>query len=52
MMINFIMIHRITSVLDHGSATKINDSGRMRTISQRIRSHAYEIDNADRKSVV
>ncbi len=50
MMINFIMIHRITSVLDHGSATKINDSGRMRTISQRIRSHAYEIDNAVRTS--
>jgi len=43
MIINIFMVHRITSVLDHGSATKINDSGRMRLISQRIRSIAYEI---------
>ncbi len=43
MVINFFMVHRITSVLDHGSATKINESGRMRMLSQRIRSTAYEI---------
>lgn len=43
MVINFFMVHRITAVLDHGSATKINESGRMRMLSQRIRSIAYEI---------
>jgi signal transduction histidine kinase/CheY-like chemotaxis protein len=43
MVINFFMVHRITSVLDHGSATKINESGRMRMLSQRIRSTAYEV---------
>jgi signal transduction histidine kinase/CheY-like chemotaxis protein len=43
MIINIFMVHRITSVLDHGSATKINDSGRMGLISQRIQSIAYEI---------
>ncbi len=46
MVINFIMLQRITSVLDHGSATKINDSGRMRMLSQRIRSTAFEINTA------
>ncbi len=43
MVINFFMVHRIISVLDHGSATKINESGRMRLLSQRVRSIAYEI---------
>jgi len=46
MVINFIMLNRITSVLDHGSATKINESGRMRMLSQRIRSTAFEIKTA------
>ena len=43
MVINFFMVHRIISVLDYGSATKINESGRMRLLSQRVRSIAFEI---------
>ncbi|MFG0244925.1 MAG: ATP-binding protein [Phycisphaerales bacterium JB052] len=48
MLINFIMVHRISGVLDHGSASKINESGRMRLLSQCIRSTAFEIDTAVR----
>ena len=48
MLINFFMVHRISGVLDHGSASKINESGRMRLLSQRIRSTAFEIDTAVR----
>lgn len=50
MVINFVMVNKISSVLDHGSATKINDSGRMRLYSQRIRSFAFEIDTAVRNA--
>jgi signal transduction histidine kinase/ActR/RegA family two-component response regulator len=46
MVTNFIMVLRITSVFDHGSATKINESGRMRMLSQRVRSVAFEINSA------
>ena len=46
MVINFFMVHGITTALDHGSAPLINEAGRMRMLSQRIRSIAYEIDNS------
>ncbi len=46
MVLNLCMVYRITSVLDHGSGTKINISGRQRLLSQKIRSAAFEIDNA------
>lgn len=49
-LINFFMVSRITHVLDHGSATKINDSARMRLHSQSIRSAAYEIDTTVRNA--
>ncbi len=49
-LINFFMVSRITHVLDHGSATKINDSARMRLYSQSIRSAAYEIDTSVRNA--
>lgn len=50
MVINFVMVNRISQVLDHGSASKINNSGRMRLYSQRIRSIAFEIDTAVRNA--
>jgi len=50
MVINYVMVNKITQVLDHGSATKINDSGRMRLYAQRIRSIAFEIDTAVRNA--
>lgn len=46
MVTNFIMVHGITTALDQGSGELINETGRMRMHSQRIRSIAYEIDNA------
>ena len=50
MVINFVMVNKISELLDHGLATKINDSGRMRLQSQRIRSIAFEIDTAVRSA--
>lgn len=46
MVTNFVMVHGITTALDQGSGDLINETGRMRTLSQRIRSIAYEIENA------
>ncbi|MEX0876119.1 MAG: histidine kinase dimerization/phospho-acceptor domain-containing protein [Phycisphaerales bacterium] len=48
LILNAWMAFRITSVLDHGSATMINISGSQRTYSQRIRSDAFEIETAVR----
>ena len=46
MVTNFVMVHGITTALDQGSGGLINETGRMRMLSQRIRSIAFEIDNA------
>lgn len=50
MVINFVMVNKISELLDHGSATKMNNSGRLRLQSQRIRSIAFEIDTAVRSA--
>lgn len=43
MIINMFMVFRITRALDDTSSAKVNESGRMRLLSQQIRSVAYEI---------
>lgn len=48
MVINIIMIYRVTAVLDEGAASRITNAGTMRLLSQRIRSNAFEIDTAVR----
>ncbi len=50
MAINFIMVQRMTSVLEYEAAAKINESARMRLLSQRVRSAAFEIDTAVRNT--
>ena len=50
MVINFVMVQRITGVLDEGSASRISNAGHMRLLSQRIRSTAFEIDTAVRNA--
>ena len=48
MAVSLLMVYRITTVLNHGSASKINISGQQRTLSLKIRSDAFEIETAVR----